>query len=239
MVCPVNFMSVDRGYTKVPGAARQSNVVRSATRRTLDVLLFASRFRPNSSWKWNAFLFIVTTDTEWCTLMWIFIYFFDKVVIWSIVVENYHSASFWLLICAFINTHYIHILQVMFTLLTNFMNHISSEAYSNSCSDSPPFYGTQRFIVCSPLNHILSQLNPTRIHPITWNSILTWFFHLCLCIPSGPFLSAFLQYNSISIDYKHTIRATCSTHLILLFGLFNGGFNCWDCIASKGSAVRE
>ena len=68
---------------------------------------------------------------------------------------------------------------------------------------------------CPPPVTILIQLDPVHI-PTSWRSILILSSHLHLGLPSGLFPSVF-PIKSLYTPLLSTIRATCPTHLILLY----------------------
>ena len=84
----------------------------------------------------------------------------------------------------------------------------------------PKFHGTRRFITAltSVRQLSLSWTSPIQSiypHSTSWRSILILSNHLRLGLPSGLFTSGFptkILYTPLS----SSIRATCSSHLILL-----------------------
>ena len=85
----------------------------------------------------------------------------------------------------------------------------------------PAFYGTRKFITAltSVRQLSLSWASPiqsTYPHPTSWKSILILSTHLRLGLSSGLFPSGFPTKTLYTPLYS-PIRATCPTHLILLY----------------------
>jgi hypothetical protein len=84
----------------------------------------------------------------------------------------------------------------------------------------PSFYGTRRFNAefTGALHLFLSWARPiqsTSLHPNSKTSVLLLSTHLRLGLPSGLFPTGFPTNNLYALLFS-PIRATCSTHLILL-----------------------
>jgi len=104
----------------------------------------------------------------------------------------------------------------------------------------PAFYGTRKFITAFTTAYNLSiplarSIQSTPSHRISWRSILTLLFHLCLSLPSGIFPSGFTT-KILSTPLLSPIRATCPAHLILLDFITRkvlieryGSLNSWLC----------
>jgi hypothetical protein len=83
----------------------------------------------------------------------------------------------------------------------------------------PAFYGTRRFITTftRALHLYLSWARPiqsTILNPMSKRSILIFYIHIRLGLPSGLFPSGFLTNNLYKFLFS-PIRATCPFHLIV------------------------
>ena len=84
----------------------------------------------------------------------------------------------------------------------------------------PTFYGTRMFITAFTSTHHLSlswaiSIQSIPPHPTSWRSILILSYHLRLGLLSGLFPSGF-PTKTLYTPLLYSIRATCTTHLILL-----------------------
>ena len=129
--------------------------------------------------------------------------------------------------------HFIFVLYICFTVRTLPYTYLLTYLLTPWCrvllekltglqlvKKFPAFHGTRRFITAlTSVRHLsLSWSSPIQSiqpHPTSWRSILILNTHLRLGLPSGLFPSGFptkISYTPLSSP----IRATCSTHLILL-----------------------
>ena len=116
--------------------------------------------------------------------------------------ETFYSMKFHIAILSLILQIYAHhsLIHLLTYLLTYSMEHSPWEANRFAASQEiPAFYETRRFITAftsAPPLPSLSQLEPVLTpHPTSWRSILILFFHICLGLPSGLFLSGFPTKN--------------------------------------------
>ena len=122
--------------------------------------------------------------------------------------------------------HYLWVVTYLLTYLRN---------YELICSmKQSPFWEANRFSAsqeiarilwntkvhyhihkCPPRFPILSHIQSMPSHPTSWISILLFFSHLSLGLPSGLFLSSF-PTKTLYTPLPAPMHATCSAHLILL-----------------------